>query len=74
MVEGPRIDESSQRRLNQEAGNSESEQQKCYSRGRPTVAVFPLPAILVGYASFMLILIFQMDFTFCELTYNISIR
>ncbi|ONK75293.1 uncharacterized protein A4U43_C03F15350 [Asparagus officinalis] len=47
--EGPRMDESSQRRLSQEMGNSESEQQKGYSCGRPTVAVLPLPSILVGY-------------------------
>lgn len=47
--EGPRIDESSQRRLNQEINSSEAEQQRCLSRGRPTVAVLPLPAILLGY-------------------------
>lgn len=47
--DGPRIDESSQRRINQEIGNSETEQQKSYSCGRPTVAVLPLPSILVGY-------------------------
>ncbi|KAJ6837568.1 mediator of RNA polymerase II transcription subunit 13 [Iris pallida] len=45
--DGARIDESSQRRLN-EICNSESEQ-KCYQRCRPTVAALPLPAILVGY-------------------------
>lgn len=52
-LDGPRIDESSQRRINQEIGNSETEQQKSYSCGRPTIAVLPLPSILVGYASFM---------------------
>ncbi|URE18793.1 Mediator complex subunit 13 C-terminal [Musa troglodytarum] len=44
-----RIDESSQQRLNQEACNLEAEQQKGFSRFRPTIMVLPLPAILVGY-------------------------
>ncbi|KAJ8471301.1 hypothetical protein OPV22_025644 [Ensete ventricosum] len=44
-----RIDESSQQRLNQETCNLEAEQQKGFSRFRPTIMVLPLPAILVGY-------------------------
>ncbi|WOL08835.1 mediator of RNA polymerase II transcription subunit 13 isoform X1 [Canna indica] len=46
--ERTRIDESSQRRLNPEISNSESDQ-KGFPRPRPTVMVLPLPAILVGY-------------------------
>ncbi|OVA06369.1 Mediator complex [Macleaya cordata] len=48
-MDGTRVDEASQRRLNQEICNSESEQQMSSSRLRPTLVVLPLPAILVGY-------------------------
>ncbi|XP_072986939.1 mediator of RNA polymerase II transcription subunit 13 [Typha latifolia] len=47
--EGARTDESSLRRSSQDTSNSEAEQQKGYSRFRSTLAVLPLPAILVGY-------------------------
>lgn len=47
---GTKMDETSQRRLNQDIGNAESEQQSC-TRLRPTLYVLPSPAILVGYAS-----------------------
>ncbi|KAI3880587.1 hypothetical protein MKW92_020076 [Papaver armeniacum] len=48
-MDGTRMDEGSQRRLNQETSNLESEQQLCSSCLRPTLFVLPLPAILVGY-------------------------
>lgn len=44
------MDETSQRRSNQENCNSESDLQMS-SRLRPTLLVAPLPAILVGYVS-----------------------
>lgn len=44
-----RVDEISQRRLNQDIGASESEQQMNYSRLRPTLLLLPAPSILVGY-------------------------
>ncbi|XP_050278302.1 mediator of RNA polymerase II transcription subunit 13 isoform X3 [Quercus robur] len=47
-MDGAKVDESSQRRSNQEICNSDSEQQLC-TRLRPTLFVLPLPAILVGY-------------------------
>ncbi|XP_042437383.1 mediator of RNA polymerase II transcription subunit 13-like [Zingiber officinale] len=47
--ERARNDESSQRRLNQESYNPESDQQKIFSRIKPTALVLPLPNILVGY-------------------------
>ncbi|KAJ0020388.1 hypothetical protein Pint_31438 [Pistacia integerrima] len=45
---GTKMDETSQRRLNQDIANSESEQQLS-ARLRPTLYVLPSPAILVGY-------------------------
>ncbi|XP_022742106.1 mediator of RNA polymerase II transcription subunit 13 isoform X2 [Durio zibethinus] len=48
LKDGGKVDETSQRRLNQETSGSESEQQQC-SRLRPTLFVLPSPAILVGY-------------------------
>ncbi|XWS57231.1 hypothetical protein CRYUN_Cryun09bG0156200 [Craigia yunnanensis] len=47
-IDGGKVDETSQRRLNQEISGSESEQQQC-SRLRPILFVLPSPAILVGY-------------------------
>ena len=47
-IDGGKVDETSQMRLNQEIAGSESEQQQC-SRLRPTLFVLPSPAILVGY-------------------------
>ncbi|XWS58900.1 hypothetical protein CRYUN_Cryun08bG0074200 [Craigia yunnanensis] len=47
-IDGGKVDETSQRRLNQEISGSESEQQQC-SRLRPTLFVLPSPSILVGY-------------------------
>ncbi|XP_039014736.1 LOW QUALITY PROTEIN: mediator of RNA polymerase II transcription subunit 13-like [Hibiscus syriacus] len=47
-IDGCKVDETSQRRLNQETSGSELEQQRC-SRLRPTLFVLPSPAILVGY-------------------------
>nr|POE66735.1 isoform 2 of mediator of rna polymerase ii transcription subunit 13 [Quercus suber] len=47
-MDGAKVDETSQRRSNQEICNSDSEQQLC-TRLRPTLFVLPLPAILVGY-------------------------
>ncbi|PKA47598.1 Mediator of RNA polymerase II transcription subunit 13 [Apostasia shenzhenica] len=47
--EGIRIDDSSQKRLNQEVCSSDSETQKLNSRLRPTLSVLPLPLLLVGY-------------------------
>ncbi|GMI88711.1 Mediator of RNA polymerase II transcription subunit 13, GRAND CENTRAL, MACCHI-BOU 2 [Hibiscus trionum] len=46
--DGGKVDDTSQRRLNQETSSSELEQQQC-SRLRPTLFVLPSPAILVGY-------------------------
>lgn len=47
VIDGGKVDETSQRRLNHEISGSESEQQQC-SRLRPTLFVLPSPAILVG--------------------------
>ncbi|KAA8530327.1 hypothetical protein F0562_005036 [Nyssa sinensis] len=47
-TDGARMDETGQRRSNQEICTSESDQQLS-SRLRPTLFVLPLPAILVGY-------------------------
>ncbi|KAF3953058.1 hypothetical protein CMV_021455 [Castanea mollissima] len=47
-MDGAKVDETSQRRSNQEICNSDSELQLC-TRLRPTLFVLPLPAILVGY-------------------------
>ncbi|EOY08936.1 RNA polymerase II transcription mediators isoform 1 [Theobroma cacao] len=47
-LDGGKVEETSQRRLNQEISGSESEQQQC-TRLRPTLFVLPSPAILVGY-------------------------
>ncbi|KAJ0968254.1 hypothetical protein J5N97_025171 [Dioscorea zingiberensis] len=49
LKDGSRIDDSSQRRSNQERGSSESEPQKPYCNFRPTLSVLPLPPFLVGY-------------------------
>ncbi|XP_021891065.1 mediator of RNA polymerase II transcription subunit 13 isoform X1 [Carica papaya] len=48
VMDGGKVDEASQRKLNQEICCSESEQQLCL-RLRPTLFVLPSPAILVGY-------------------------
>lgn len=61
-IDRARIDESSQQRLNQETSNLEAEQQKGFSRFRPTIMVLPLPAILVGYAFLSVLYVFQSDF------------
>lgn len=50
-MDGTRTEETSERRSVQEACLSESEQQMG-SRLRPTLAVVPFPAILVGYNSY----------------------
>ncbi|ONH98989.1 hypothetical protein PRUPE_6G003600 [Prunus persica] len=47
-MDGAKVDETSQRRSNQENCTSESDLQMS-SRLRPTLFVIPLPAILVGY-------------------------
>lgn len=47
-MDGIRVDDTCQRRLNQEIYSSDSEQQQG-SRLRPSLFVLPLPAILVGY-------------------------
>eukprot|EP00268_Persea_americana_P036449 TRINITY_DN35925_c0_g1_i2.p1 TRINITY_DN35925_c0_g1~~TRINITY_DN35925_c0_g1_i2.p1 ORF type:complete len:1243 (-),score=292.63 TRINITY_DN35925_c0_g1_i2:168-3449(-) len=49
LKDGTRLDETCQRRSSQEVCNSESEQQINHSRLKPSLLVFPLPAILVGY-------------------------
>lgn len=49
-MDGSKMDETSQRRPNQEICSSGSDQQLLPSRLRPTVIVLPSPAILVGYA------------------------
>ncbi|PIA29244.1 hypothetical protein AQUCO_06100036v1 [Aquilegia coerulea] len=49
LKDGVRVDETTQRRLNQEIGSSESDQQLNSSRLRPTLLLLPMPAILVGY-------------------------
>ncbi|MBA0737546.1 hypothetical protein Gogos_011003 [Gossypium gossypioides] len=47
-IDGGKVDETSQRRLNQETSGSELEQQQS-SRLRSTLFVLPSPALLVGY-------------------------
>lgn len=47
LKDGGKVDETSQRRLNQETSGSELEQQQS-SRLRPTLFVLPSPALLVG--------------------------
>ncbi|KAK2641530.1 hypothetical protein Ddye_023293 [Dipteronia dyeriana] len=47
-MDGSKLDETCQRRLNQDVGSSESELQLS-SRLRPTLYVLPSPALLVGY-------------------------
>ncbi|KAL5834084.1 hypothetical protein ACOSQ3_017758 [Xanthoceras sorbifolium] len=47
-MDGSKLDETFQRRLNQDIGSSESEQQLS-SRLRPTLYALPSPALLVGY-------------------------
>lgn len=47
-IDGARVDDTIQKRLNQEITSSESEQQLS-ARLRPTLSVLPSPAILVGY-------------------------
>ncbi|KAK9094973.1 hypothetical protein Scep_026442 [Stephania cephalantha] len=47
IKDGLRVDEASQKRLNQDLSSSETEH-NC-SRLRPTLFVLPLPALLVGY-------------------------
>lgn len=66
-IERARIDESSQRRLNQEMFTAESDQQKGFARGRPTIMVLPLPALLVGYAVWLYI---PNDFTLSKYVMN----
>lgn len=46
-IDGGKVDETSQRRLNQETSGSELEQQQS-SRLRSTLFVLPSPALLVG--------------------------
>ncbi|XP_023529870.1 mediator of RNA polymerase II transcription subunit 13 [Cucurbita pepo subsp. pepo] len=48
-MDGSKMDETSQRRSNQEISSSGSDQQLLPSRLRPTIIVLPSPAILVGY-------------------------
>ena len=48
-TDGSKVDETSERRSNQDTSISESEQQ-LGSRLGPTLLVLPFPAILVGYA------------------------
>ncbi|MBA0584833.1 hypothetical protein Gorai_015629, partial [Gossypium raimondii] len=48
LKDGGKVDETSQRRLNQETSGSELEQQQS-SRLRSTLFVLPSPALLVGY-------------------------
>lgn len=50
-ADGTRMEETSERRSVQETCISETEQQMG-SRLRPTLAVIPFPAILVGYLSY----------------------
>ncbi|XP_020677957.1 mediator of RNA polymerase II transcription subunit 13 isoform X1 [Dendrobium catenatum] len=47
--DGVRIDDSTQRRSNQDICGSESDAQKFSSRFKPTLAALSLPALLVGY-------------------------
>lgn len=47
-MDGTKLDETGQRRLNQDIGSSESDHQLC-ARLKPTLFVLPSPAILVGY-------------------------
>lgn len=56
-MDGSKMDETSQRRSNQEICSSGSDQQLLPSRLRPTVIVLPSPAILVGYAFDYLIVV-----------------
>ncbi|KAG0487445.1 hypothetical protein HPP92_009540 [Vanilla planifolia] len=49
LREGVRNDDSSQRRLNQDMCGADNDAQKLISRSRPTIAVLPVPALLVGY-------------------------
>ncbi|XP_031502551.1 mediator of RNA polymerase II transcription subunit 13 [Nymphaea colorata] len=49
LRDGVRLDESIQRKSNQEPCGSEMEQQTCHARPRSTVMVLPVPAILLGY-------------------------
>ncbi|KAF3791054.1 Mediator of RNA polymerase II transcription subunit 13 [Nymphaea thermarum] len=49
LRDGVRLDESIQRKSNQELCGSEMEQQTCHARPRSTVMVLPVPAILLGY-------------------------
>lgn len=51
-IDGAKVDETCQRRSNQEISSSELEQNHC-TRLRPTLLVLPLPAILVGYDSYL---------------------
>lgn len=48
-LDGSKLDDSCQRRLNQD--NSSESGQQFSSRLRPTLYVLPFPAILVGYFS-----------------------
>ncbi|KAL3843474.1 hypothetical protein ACJIZ3_000877 [Penstemon smallii] len=48
LKDGSRGDEASERRMNLDTSQSESDQQQC-SRLRPTLSVVPFPPILVGY-------------------------
>lgn len=56
-MDGSKMDETSQRRSNQEICSSGSDQQLQPSRLRPTVIVLPSPSILVGYAFDHLIIV-----------------
>ncbi|KAI4317451.1 hypothetical protein L6164_025318 [Bauhinia variegata] len=48
IIDGSKVDETSQRRYSQDTCSSESELQPC-SRLRPTLIALPFPSILVGY-------------------------
>ena len=48
MIDGAKMDETSQRRSGQDMCSLESEQQSC-SRLKPTLIALPFPSILVGY-------------------------
>ncbi|MED6143933.1 hypothetical protein PIB30_010597 [Stylosanthes scabra] len=48
IIDGAKVEESSQRRSGQDICSSESEQQQC-PRLKPTLIALPFPSILVGY-------------------------
>ncbi|MQL89359.1 hypothetical protein Taro_021936 [Colocasia esculenta] len=49
LKDGTRMDDTLQRRTNQETSTSEPEQPNNSSRFRPTISMIPFPALLVGY-------------------------